>query len=134
MVNNTAKHFAALGSEVTLTLTVHSYPAATFVWSKSDVNTDDAASEPLNIDDQYQSSLVIYSVEARHYGEYSVTVTSGNTGLSRIFTVKLQQRGKIIHQLYNLLLSITYLQNITILLNTSNLLVQFLKSSCRTKF
>ena len=91
--NDTETYFAALGSKVTLSITVHYYPEAGFVWRKGGNWILSAAFESLELD-RYQSSVDINGVQCNDYGTYMVTVESVRTLFLKMFSVILEMRGK----------------------------------------
>ena len=92
--DDVAMYFAAIRTQATLTLIVRSYPEPTFSWSKDGVNTGSTSLESIG-NDEFRSSFQISSVEARHYGNYTVVLRSdGSTSFSKTFIVQLEQRGK----------------------------------------
>ena len=92
--NDVATYFAAINTQVKLMLMVRSHPEPTFSWSKTGVNTGSASDESIG-NDEYQSSFEISSVEANHYGNYSVVVRSdGRSAFEKTFIVQLEQRGR----------------------------------------
>ena len=92
--NGIEKHFSAINTPVSLTLTVRSYPEPTFAWSKSDVNTNSATHES-NGNDEYTATFEISNVRAIHYGNYTVVVRSGgDNSFSTTFIVQLVQQGR----------------------------------------
>ena len=89
-----ATYFSAINSQVTISLTVRSHPDPLFSWSKNGVNTASTSDESIG-NDEYQSSFEIGSVEARHYGNYTVVVRSdGSNSFSKTFIVQLEQLGR----------------------------------------
>ena len=59
--SDTETYFAALGSQVTLSFTVHCYPEARFVWQKGKNRISSAAFESFEFD-RYLSSVVTLMV------------------------------------------------------------------------
>ena len=58
------------------------------------VNTGSTLEQSVG-NDEYQSSFEISSVEARHYGNYTVLVKSGGSNsFSKTFIVPIEQRGR----------------------------------------
>ena len=92
-INDTETYFAALGSQVILSITVHCYPEARFLWQKDGNRISSTTFESLEYD-RYRSSVDINDVQGSDYGTYMVTVESGRTSFSKIFSVILQMRGK----------------------------------------
>ena len=91
--NDTETYFAALGSQVTLSITVHCYPAARFLWQKGGNRISSTSFESLE-SNRYRSSVDINDVQGSDYGTYMVTVESGSTSFSKIFSVILEMRGE----------------------------------------
>ena len=92
-VNDTETYFAALGSQVILSITVHCYPEARFRWQKDGDRISSTTFESLE-NDRYRSSFNIDDVQGNNYGTYIITVESGSTSFSKIFSVILDLRGK----------------------------------------
>ena len=92
-VNDTDTYFAALGSQIILSITVHCYPEARFWWQKDENRISSTTFESLE-NDRYRSSFDIDDVQGNNYGTYMITVESGSTSFLKIFSVILEMRGK----------------------------------------
>ena len=92
-VNDTETYFAALGSQVTLSITVHCYPEARFLWQKGGNRISSTTFESLE-SDRYRSGVDIKGVQGSDYGTYIIIVESGSISFSKLFSVILEMRGK----------------------------------------
>ena len=111
-VNDTETYFAALGSQVTLGITVHCYPEARFLWQKDGNRISSTTFENLEYD-HYRSTFDINNVQGRDYGAYMVTVESGSTSFSKIFSVRLEMRGKYSFRVRSLKINSLLIRNLT---------------------
>ena len=76
--NDTETYFAAFGSKVTLSITVHCYPEARFLWQKAGNRISRTTFENLEYD-RYRSGVGINGVQGSDNGTYMVTVECGST-------------------------------------------------------